>query len=147
MNTTSFEHSLYAQSQKKIEDNEMMETVCKYFMLTEVSTDKWEPCLANKCIKKYELVYNSGWRNSRFEIYKFNIFSTVSVDKFILRTVQVKRIELSGGILSLSRRYQINITRQGKCWSLKIQLMSRFQVHGIFNWNNCCPIALSDIKT
>ena len=54
--TTSSGRSLYAHSQKNIEDNEMMETARKGCMLEAVSTLKWEPWSDKKISEKDVLV-------------------------------------------------------------------------------------------
>ena len=62
---------------KSIEGNEIMDTALKGCLLTEVSTEKWEPWLAKKCIEKDASVYNSGQRKSIFKIYKYYMFITM----------------------------------------------------------------------
>ena len=51
-----------------------MFTAKKYCMLAAVLTEKREPWLANKCSEKDALVERSGWRTSRFKIFKSYLF-------------------------------------------------------------------------
>ena len=60
-----------------IKYNEIIETARKGCMLAVVSTDKLEPWSAKKSSENDASVYNSGWRNSRFKIFKSYMFITM----------------------------------------------------------------------
>ena len=60
-----------------IKDNEIMNTARKVHMLEAVSTEKREPWSANKFSKKDASIENSGRRNSRFKICKYDMFITM----------------------------------------------------------------------